>query len=122
MLKSESYMFEFSSITSEIRRLQVKQEHVLKEQEKQVQQLRRGVYIHTNLYIEADKQALFGKRRKAPEYVQKKIKYALKKIQDEKKELEILNEKINSLYFTESELNDACETEQLLTSEMIKKN
>ncbi|GFT23766.1 coiled-coil domain-containing protein 40 [Nephila pilipes] len=85
ILKSESHLKEFFNIKSEIRRLQVKQEQIKKEQGNFVQEMRRAVYTHTSLYIEADKQALFGKRRKTPEYIQKKIKHTQRKIRENKK-------------------------------------
>ncbi|GFR00637.1 coiled-coil domain-containing protein 40 [Trichonephila clavata] len=121
ILKSESHLMEFSNIKSEIRRLQVKQEQIKKEQGNLVQQMRRAVYVHTSLYIEADKQVLFGKRRKTPEYIHKKIKYAQRKIQEDKKELENVNKKIDSLKRTVSELNDSYKAENMLASEMINK-
>lgn len=48
-------------------------------------ELERAVYRHASLYIEADKQALYGKRRKTAEYIRKKIKHAQKKLQEDKK-------------------------------------
>ncbi|XP_055953085.1 coiled-coil domain-containing protein 40-like isoform X1 [Argiope bruennichi] len=121
ILKSASHRFEFSSINSEIRCLRMKLEHVKKEQEDLVQEMKRAVYTHTSLYIEADKQSLFGKRRKTPEFIHKKIKHAQRKIQEDKKDLEKLNQRISSLRSSEAELSEAYESEHEFASGMISK-
>lgn len=55
------------------------------DQKNLIQEMSKAVYRHTSLYVEADKQAVSGKRRKSPEYVKKRIKNNLKKIAQDKK-------------------------------------
>lgn len=65
--------------------LQLKQKQIKKDQENISQEMTKAVYRHTNLYVEADKQALLGKRRKTPEYAKKKIRSNKRKIVQDKK-------------------------------------
>lgn len=50
----------------------------------------KAIYRHTDLYVEADKQALLGKRRKTPEYAKKKIRSNKRKIVQDKKVTKLL--------------------------------
>lgn len=77
---------------------QVKLDQIKKEQKNLVQEMERAVYRHTNLYVEADKQALFGKRRKTPEYVKKRIRNNIKKINQDKKVFISFSYNINNLF------------------------
>ncbi|KAG8187415.1 hypothetical protein JTE90_009491 [Oedothorax gibbosus] len=121
ILKSVNHVDEFASIRSEIRRLQVKDEKIKKEQEELGKELERAVYRHANLYIEADKQALYGKRRKTTEYVRKKIKHAKKKLQEDKKQLGICVQQIEALKVSESQVSDECKREKSASNEMTNK-
>ncbi|KFM80535.1 hypothetical protein X975_02493, partial [Stegodyphus mimosarum] len=83
--------------------------------------MERAVERHTNLYVEADKQALFGKRRKTPEYVTKRIKNTQKKVQEDKKVLENYKQQIQALELTKSQMIDTYEVESQRISEMMDK-
>ncbi|XP_015908030.1 coiled-coil domain-containing protein 40 [Parasteatoda tepidariorum] len=121
ILKSDEHLSEFYLLKSEIRRLQVKEEQIKKEQEKLILEMRRAVYTYTNLYIEADKQSVFGKRKITPDYVKKRIKYTLKKVQEEKKVLEKYFQEIESLKMTQSITKQELDSLLLLTTDLMNK-
>ncbi|XP_054710240.1 coiled-coil domain-containing protein 40-like [Uloborus diversus] len=121
VLKSKANLEDFSNLKSEIRRFNVKLDQIKREQESLVKQMSKAVYRHTALFIEADKQALFGRRRKTPDYVQTRIKSNLKKLHENKKILEGFRKERDSLATAETRLNDAIDAENQTTLDFMNK-
>ncbi|XP_054717586.1 coiled-coil domain-containing protein 40-like [Uloborus diversus] len=121
VLESKTNLEDLSNLRSEIRRFNVKLEQIKKEQESLVKQMSRAVYRHTALFVEADKQALFGKRKKTSDYVLSRTKSNLKKLHENKKLLEDFRKESESLSATETNLNDSIDAENQIILDFMDK-